>query len=296
LRRLAEVAEAAIERAETLARVAPFMLGSIHAVLGDVYYEWNQVERARVALLHGIRLATLASHPASVIYGEVFLARLCQGEGDLAGAAEHLRAAGDVLAQGGPGWARGDWAGQRVSLLVAQGNLAEAEATLGATGVPLAAPVTYRTDVIHLGWLRWMIAGRQPQALALAGRIVRSAEAGGRNGTLIEALVLGARAGGGAAWLDRARQLAAPEGYQRIFIDEAVAEKPAVAQDMVEPLSERELEVLRLLAAGLTYAGIADQLVVSLNTVRFHVKEVYGKLGVNRQALAVARARALGLL
>lgn len=296
LRRLAEVAEAAIERAETHARIAPFMLGSIHAVLGDVYYEWNQVEQARAALLHGIRLATLASHPASVIYGEVFLARLCQGEGDLAAAAEHLRAAGDVLAQGGPGWARGDWAGQQVALLAAQGHLVEAEATLRATGIPAEAPVTYRTDVIHLAWLRWMIASRHPQALALAGRIVQSAEAGGRNGTLIQALVLGAKAGGGTAWLARARQLAAPEGYQRIFIDEAVAEKPAVALDLVEPLTEREVEVLRLLALGLTYAGIAERLVVSVNTVRFHVKEVYGKLGVNRQVQAVARAQDLGLL
>ncbi len=296
LRRLAEVAEAAIERAETLARVAPFMIGSVHAVLGQVYYEWNQVERARASLLHGIRLATLAGHPASLIYGQVFLARLCQGEGDLAGAAQHLRAAGDVLAQGGPGWARLDWAGQQAGLLVAQGNLAEAEATLAATGIPAEAPVTYRTDVIHLAWLRWMMAGRHPQALALAGRIVQSAEAGRRNGILIQALVLGAKAGGGTDWLERARQLAAPEGYQRILIDEAVAEKTTVAQDLIEPLSERELEVLRLLAEGLTYAEIAARLVVSLNTVRFHVKEIYGKLGVNRQAQAVARARALGLL
>ena len=56
------------------------------------------------------------------------------------------------------------------------------------------------------------------------------------------------------------------------------------------------MEVLRLLAEGLTYAEIAERLVVSLNTVRFHVKEIYRKLGVNRQAQAVARARELGLL
>ena len=296
LRRLVEVAEAAVERAETFARVAPFMIGSIHAVLGQVYYEWNQVERARSSLLHGIRLATLASHPASLIYGKVFLARLCQGEGDLAGADQQLREAGDVLAQGGPGWARLDWAGQQVNLLVAQGNLAAAETALGATGIPAAAPVTFRTDAIHLAWLRWMIAGRHPQALALAVRIAHSAEAGRRNGTLIQALVLGAKAGGGAEWLGRARQLAAPEGYQRLFIDEAAAEKVAVSPDLIESLTERELDVLRLLAAGLTYAGIAERLVVSVNTVRYHVKEIYGKLGVNRQAQAVARAREMGLL
>jgi LuxR family maltose regulon positive regulatory protein len=297
LRRLTLIAELAIERAETVARVAPLMIGSVHAVLGQVYYEWNQVERARAALLHGIRLATLASQPASLIYGKVAMARLCQGEGDLEGAAQHLREAGDVLARGGPGWARLDWAGQQASLLAAQGNLAEAEATLAATGIPAEAPVTYRSDAIHLAWLRWMIAGRHPQALALAGRIVQSAEAGGRNGTLIQALVLGAKAaGGGPEWLDRARQLAAPEGYQRVFIDEAPAEKAAVSQDLIEPLTERELDVLRLLAEGLTYAGIADRLVVSVNTVRYHVKEIYGKLGVNRQAQAAARAREMGLL
>ena len=51
-----------------------------------------------------------------------------------------------------------------------------------------------------------------------------------------------------------------------------------------------------MLAEGLTYAEVAGRLVVSVNTVRFHVKEIYGKLGVNRQAQAVARAWELGLL
>jgi LuxR family maltose regulon positive regulatory protein len=231
-----------------------------------------------------------------LIYGPVALARLRQGEGDLALAAPHRREAGDVLAQGGPGWAHLDWVSQQASLLEAQGTLAEAEDTLGATGIPADALVTYRTDAIHLAWLRWMIASRRADALSLAGRIVQSAEAGGRNGALIQALVLGAKTGGRPAWLSRARQLAAPEGYQRIFIDEAVAEQATVAQDLIEPLTERELDVLRLLAEGLTYAGIAERLVVSVNTVRYHVKEIYGKLGVNRQAQAVARARELGLL
>lgn len=51
---------------------------------------------------------------------------------------------------------------------------------------------------------------------------------------------------------------------------------------MLESLGEREREVLRLLAEGLTYGEIAGRLVVSLNTVRFHVKNIYGKLGVDR--------------
>ncbi len=67
-------------------------------------------------------------------------------------------------------------------------------------------------------------------------------------------------------------------------------------ENPIEPLTERELEVLRLVAGGLTYAEVARRLVVSLNTVRYHVKSVYGKLGVNRRVDAVERARELGLI
>jgi LuxR family maltose regulon positive regulatory protein len=61
-------------------------------------------------------------------------------------------------------------------------------------------------------------------------------------------------------------------------------------------LTGRELEVLRLIAAGLTYQEIAARLVVSLNTVRFHVKGIYSKLGVEKRVAAIEKARALGLL
>ena len=65
---------------------------------------------------------------------------------------------------------------------------------------------------------------------------------------------------------------------------------------LVEPLSERELEVLRLMAQGLTYQEAAEQLIVSLNTVRFHVKSIYGKLGVDNRTAALEKARSLDLL
>jgi LuxR family maltose regulon positive regulatory protein len=67
-------------------------------------------------------------------------------------------------------------------------------------------------------------------------------------------------------------------------------------QPLVEPLSERELEVLRLLGSELDGPDIARELTVSLNTVRTHTKSIYAKLGVNSRRAAVRRAAELDLL
>jgi NarL family two-component system response regulator LiaR len=73
------------------------------------------------------------------------------------------------------------------------------------------------------------------------------------------------------------------------------APRPA-AQPLVEPLSERELEVLGLIAAGHTNREIANRLFIAYGTVKRHINNIYGKLQVRHRAEAVARARDLGLL
>jgi LuxR family transcriptional regulator, maltose regulon positive regulatory protein len=65
---------------------------------------------------------------------------------------------------------------------------------------------------------------------------------------------------------------------------------------LVEPLSPRELEVLRLLATGATNRAVAKELVVTVDTVKRHVSHLFGKLEVANRTQAVARARELGLL
>jgi len=67
-------------------------------------------------------------------------------------------------------------------------------------------------------------------------------------------------------------------------------------QPLAEPISEREIEVLRLLAAGASNQEIADRLIVALNTVKRHVSNIMGKLGAENRAQAVIKARQLGLL
>jgi len=126
-------------------------------------------------------------------------------------------------------------------------------------------------------------------------------------------------------FLDRAVTLAEPEGYVRVFADEAppmtsllraaAKQEPQrdyvrrllaaasgtehngrVEQALIEPLSQRELDVLRLLGSELDGPAIARELMVSLNTMRTHTKNIYAKLGVTNRRAAVRRAAELNLL
>ncbi len=95
----------------------------------------------------------------------------------------------------------------------------------------------------------------------------------------------------------------APDYVQRLLaafpIDDAEQTRPADTTDssatLIEPLSEREIEVLQLIAEGLTNQEIANRLYLSLNTVKVHTRNIYGKLDAHHRADAVARARALGI-
>ena len=180
----------------------------------------------------------------------------------------------------------------------------------------------------YLVWVRLLIIQNKPdQALQLLARLLLAAEDGGRRGRVIEILALQALAQGALGHtkqalipLERALYLAEPEGYIRLFVDEGgpmakllhQAESHGIAPDyvsqllaaseiktddegLVEPLSDRELEVLRLLSTDLSAPEIAAELVVSVNTVRTHIKHIYSKLDVHSRYEAVQRAKELGL-
>ena len=69
-----------------------------------------------------------------------------------------------------------------------------------------------------------------------------------------------------------------------------------VHSSLVEPLSQRELEILQLIAQGLSNREIGERLFLALDTVKGHNRRIYGKLQVQSRTEAVARARELGLL
>ncbi|MFO7543987.1 MAG: LuxR C-terminal-related transcriptional regulator [Trueperaceae bacterium] len=244
----------------------------------------------------------------------------------------------------------------RARIWLDQGRLAEAEAWALARELPDQGDLGYAREFEHLVFARLRIAHHRrdrdddsvAETLALLERLLGAAEAGGRTGSMIEILTLQAVAlaehGEGrmaAAPLARALELAEPEGYVRVFVDEgptmqvllrqfakrgaswqyarrllpafadarlesrgatAVAGRSGrhAAHDVGAPptdaLTEREASVLRLLQSDLSGPEIARELRVSLNTLRTHSKNVYGKLGVNSRRAAVRRAEELGLL
>jgi LuxR family maltose regulon positive regulatory protein len=170
------------------------------------------------------------------------------------------------------------------------------------------------------------------EVIFLVERLLRAAEEGARTGSVLEILILQALAQqtqgdipAALASLQRALTLAEPEGYVRTFVDEwpamasllraaakqgmvrsyiasllaafdTTGDRGQVKQGLIEPLSERELDVLRLLRTDLDGPDIARELVVSLHTVRSHTKNIYAKLGVNNRRAAVRRAAELELL
>jgi LuxR family maltose regulon positive regulatory protein len=77
---------------------------------------------------------------------------------------------------------------------------------------------------------------------------------------------------------------------------ETAAAQPPTAQRLPDPLSARELDVLKLFTTELTGPEIARELMISLNTLRTHTKNIYSKLGVNSRRTAVRRAEELNLL
>jgi LuxR family maltose regulon positive regulatory protein len=87
-----------------------------------------------------------------------------------------------------------------------------------------------------------------------------------------------------------------PEHVSRLLAEFPPQPHPAKTPSLPESLTERELDVLRLMAAGLKNIGIGEKLYISLNTIRYHTGNIFGKLGVDNRTAAVARAREMGIL
>jgi LuxR family maltose regulon positive regulatory protein len=276
----------------------------------------------------------MVQEPTDLVIGHLMLARVRQLKGDVNGAKEALAVAEQWLSgQNLRPLVRSQAAAVRARLRLAWGE-AEAAGRWAASQEDLYTGSAGTPE--QLARARVALAhGRPARALEILAPLAAAAAKAGRLGTLIELGVLQALAWQAQARpaeahgaLERALALAEPEGHVRVFVDggapmaallravqqrlaaagqSAVAayagrllqqcpESPAATPSLRIALSEREREVLQLMAAGLTNDEIAHRLYISLPTVKRHISNAYDKLNVSHRTQALARARELHML
>ncbi len=298
-----------------------------HLGLARVHYQWNDIDAARQHGEQSFQLAQQIADTDRPVACEVLLARLALARGDAAGAAAILAEADRATRQHGFVLQVPEVAAAQVLAFLRLGDVAAAAHVVGAHNLPLsqarvhlaqedpsralAVLEPYRRQMAEKAW-----ADQELMALVL---LAVAFNAHGDNGRAVELLV-------------EALALSEPGGFIRIFVDEgapmarllyealsqgvhpdyvrhllaafpasgreqaAPSRAVAAAIGLAEPLSSRELEVLDLIAAGLTNQQVAARLYVSLHTVKSHARNIYAKLGVSSRTQAAATGRVLGLL
>jgi len=186
-------------------------------------------------------------------------------------------------------------------LLQAQGDLEQALGLLQRLlDVAEAGGRTLRViEILLLQALAYQANGEKDRALTLLEKALAIAEPEGFIRIIVEEGSPMAR----LLYEALSRQIS-PEYVQRLLRafsveepEEADISQPQGSDsEQIEPLSEREIEVLQLIAEGLSNQEISTKLYLALNTVKAHTRNIYGKLGVNNRTQAGARARALGII
>ncbi len=298
-----------------------------HLGLARVLYEWNDLDAAEQYGRQSLHLARQYDQVIDrFILCEVFLARLKLARGDVVGASALLAETAQSARQKNFVYRLPDVAAVQVLTLLRQGNLAAAahlaqthELPLGrvrvhlAQGDPSAALrvlESWRQQVEDRGWQDERLKVLVLQALALEAQGDKDQAVQ----LLLDALALAEPGGFIRLFVDEGRPMAqllsaaAAQGRMPDYIGKLLAVFKAEAQQseatssrlpaqpLIEPLSPRELEVLHLMAQGLSNQEISERLFLALDTVKGHNRKIFGKLQVERRTEAVARARELGLL
>ena len=295
--------------------------------LGSLHYEWDELEKSKQYLEPGLELSRRTRNVEFQIAGLILQAYLSLARQDFDGASgvmdQACKLAGDFSLQ-----TRARCAACQALIAIARGDYKSAERWLEQNPINLDSHPFYR--FLGLNLPRLLIAqGRMEQATEQLRTRYEAASIAGWGYGLVAVRVLQALSANAPKtrheFLGDALRRAEPEGYVRTFVDAGIGlipllediardgiapeyvgriltafgsktRLPAVqARSIVEPLSEREIEVLRLVAAGLSNREIAGRLYISPGTAKTHVHHLCGKLGVRNRTEAANRAKELGL-
>ncbi len=324
LEQAAQMLEQAIERGKE----AP-IIGLAHLDLGALYYEWNDLPTCQEHMLQAKMINELCGNIEFQVAGYMLLARIENALGQVAavreafGKIQELEQTGEV-----PNPTLNRIISLQVEMALKQGDLLSArqlasqleddvdahpfyrylgltqERLLIAQGDKMAAwqRLRAKTETADkAGWIYGSIALRILQSIA-----AEDEETGLQN--LVEALERSQTEGYLRAYADHGQVLvpklmqAAQRGVYPEYIGRIMtavrqeSDREAYAMQLVEPLSEREIEVLRLVSAGLSNREIAGQLYLSPGTIKTHVHNICGKLGVANRTQAVTYARDLKII
>jgi LuxR family maltose regulon positive regulatory protein len=334
LNRAAQICQTGLDYCDQKGLGRSPMSDSLFVSWGAILCERNELDRAAEFIGRGLAVnrsgeAVLNQHFAYRTMARVYLAQR-----NLAAAEDFVRQA-EALTHGHsiPLHHGSALIGLKAQLLILQGRLIEAQHSLEMfADQSVVEPPFSHNGRLYLAWAQLQIAqGNWPAADQALDRLFKFTQASGQSRWFIPGHILRARLEldrqnlpQALAALEAGLELAVPEGFLQDFLDEgepliqllreAVRRKvrPDLASvvlgrvsptrpvanpiDLVEPLSDREREVLQLIAEGLSNQAIAARLYLSLRTIKFHTSNIFGKLGVKNRTEAVARARALGLL
>jgi len=302
--------------------------------LGDIWRERNQLEKAIEYLENGIELSQQYNISTVTRNGHVLLSYALFAHGDIDEAMRAIDFAVQSAHRSGIDRIATQARAHQMNLLIRQNKLAYAEEWISSRQLSIDEEVSYVRELELVVFARLLIAEQKyNDAINLLSRIVANAELDGRSGNAIEDLVLLALAyeksedtENALSHLERAVELAVSENYIRVFVDggtviakllrllasdsqytnylsrildtfeETPPETVRIEGELIEDLSDREMEVLRLLAVGMSNREIADQLIIGNSTVKTHTLNIYRKLSVKNRTQAVTRARNLNLI
>ncbi len=301
-------------------------LGYTYIGLAEVYREWNDLEKAAEAAREGLRLCRQWGLNDAVINAHIMLARVELARGNEAAARRlHIEAA--PLANALSAWSMIQLEAYQALTDLQSGRLAAAADWARKLPPFDMATLNIYAEKILLIRLQIGLALQEIITPSLTALIDR-ARAGNHTENLIEGLTLSALVAQEQNLPALAREqllealtLAHPGGYIRLFVDKGPALQkllvgltlpagplqnyvaqiraafaPPTPVALIDPLTERETEILHLIAAGLDGPTIAQRIYVSINTVKAHTKSLYAKLGVHSRIAALEKARSLHLL
>jgi LuxR family maltose regulon positive regulatory protein len=307
--------------------------GWLLALWGDVLAERNVLDQAIQQAQTGVEVAGLGRKDVSFFaWSNLYLLRVLFSQGDMTGAEKVIEKMQKILQERDlPILAQNLLSAWQLRIWVHQNKLALADQWVKERNLNPQGELSFFNEGEYLAFARLIQAQGNPGgALELLQRLLEEAESGGRTLRVLEILILQALCSQeegnmkpALETLEKALRIAEPEGFIRLFLDEgqpmeqllkkwktgdeklkifiagllgAYGTREMPEQPLIEPLSERELEVLELIAEGFTNSEIATRLYLSLNTVKVHTRNIYQKLGVNNRTQAAAKAREFGIL